>query len=745
MAIPLPVKDLSVKELIVRQISATRAALAFLAVMAGSTFSVALGADEKTLKEAESQLRDYVHYVKIARYDLANSFGQSVVDKLAKPMGKAEGDAAVTLTELVNLLENSGDLGRFEDAVGRGSRVSEVEKVSASLAHAYSQGKLEIARNASEITKSIGLLTGTQRQRLVARERLAAAGEYAMPQLLSALQKRDNPALVAETRQLMVDMGRQAARPLQAAVMGLDTGTQEAVIGILGDIPYASSSAVLCDVVANTKSDSVRKAAERALAKLDAKTGGSVSGQYLALGEQYYSGAESLTPFAKDEQQLVWNYDPQIGLTAVPVSTAVFHETMAMRESEEALRADPKNQQAVALWLASDFSREINAPKDYVHPLYKDRPEAMFYATAAGTDTLQAVLARALDNKDAQLARKAIAGLGRIAGPSAIKSSKGRNALSESLRFPNRRVQTDAALVLAGSSGGQTFDGAERVVPVLASAVREAGAKYALVLATDGEKSKMTGDGLRAAGYTVLPPAATAADLESAVSQVAGVDLVITSLPAKETAAVVAAVRGHSKLAASPVLVMTDLDGVNELGGKYDRDPMVRIARTGISAQQAAEAVNQLNNATIGSPLSAEEAADYQNRALDAIKAVAMSGSTSFAVADATGPLVAAMGDAKGGLKLKIADVLSMIGDKKAQQAIVDSALAANGAEMISLVNSATASAKRFGNLLEDRQVKRLIEAAGKTTTGEAGTSVSALLGALNLQSDRVVPLILAK
>lgn len=716
-----------------------------MAILAGSSFSTAIAADEKTLKETESQLRDYVHYVKIARYDLANSFGQAVVDKLAKPIGKAEGEAAVTLGEFVNLLENGGEIGRFEDAVGRGERIGEIESVSSALANAYSKGKLEIARNASEITKSIDMLTGTQRQRLVSRERLAAAGEYAMPQLLSAFQKRDNPALIAQVRQLMVDMGRQAARPLQAAVAGLDEGTQEAAIGVLGDIPYTSSVAVLNDIANTSKHAQCRKAALRALAKLGKSGAGNVAGEYLNLAEAYYSGAESLTPFPKDDAQLVWSYDPQLGLTARAVDTTVFHETMAMRTAEGALRADAKNQAAVSLWLAANFSRELNAPKDYVNPLYKDRPEPMFYAAAAGTDALQAVLARALDTKDAQLARKAISALGKTAGPSALKAGKGRNALIEALRFPNRRVQTDAALVLAVASGNQTFDGAERVVPVLASAVREAGAKYALVVATDGEKSKMIGDGLRAMGYTVLPPAATSGDVEGSVSAVAGVDLVITSLPAKETAGVVSTVRSHSKLSASPVLVMTDLDGVNELGGRYDRDVMVRIARTGISADQAAEAVRQITAATIGEALTTDEASDYQNRSLDAIKAVAMSGSTAYAVGDATAPLASAMTDAKGSLKLKIADVLSMIAEKKAQQAIVDAALAADGAEMIALVNSATASAKRHGNMLDERQIKRLLDAAGKTTTGEAGTALSALLGALNLQSDRIVPLILAK
>ncbi|HYD02401.1 MAG TPA: hypothetical protein VEB22_14335 [Phycisphaerales bacterium] len=642
------------------------------------------------------------------------------------------------------MLENSGEIGRFEEAVGRGSRVPEIERVSAALANAYNQGKLEIARNAAEITKSIDLLTGTQRQRLVARERLAAAGEYAMPQLLSAFQKRDNPALIAEVRQLMVDMGRQAARPLQAAAPRLDAGTQEAAIGVLGDIPYSSSRAVLNDLANNSKSDSVRRAASRAMAKLGMLSPAPVSAEYVKLAEAYYRGDESLTPFARDEQQLVWSYDAQTGLTARPVHTSVFHETMAMQAAEDALRADAKNQQAVSLWLAANFSREINAPKDYVNPIYKDRPESMFYAAAAGTDALQAVLGRAIDTKDAQLARKAIAAMGKTAGPSALKANRGRNALVEALRFPNRRVQTDAALVLAWASSGQTFDGAERVVPVLASAVREAGAKYALVVAADGEKSKMIGDELRGMGYTVLPPAAKASDVEGSVSSVAGVDLVVTSLPARETAAAVEVVRGHTKLSASPVLVMTDLEGVNELAGKYDRDAMVRITRTGVSPEQSAEAVRQITASTIGEPLSADEATDYQNRSLDAIKAVAMSGSAAYSVNDATAPLAAAMGDAKGPLKLKIADVLSMIGDKRAQQAIVEAALSADGAEMVSLLGSATASAKRFGNMLDDRQVKRLLEVAGKTTTGEAGTALSALVGALNLQSDRVVPLILA-
>lgn len=63
-----------------------------------------------------------------------------MVDETAKPIGKAEGEAAVSLAEFVRLLENSGDLGRFEEAIGHGSRVGEIRS-ALRLSNAYSHGK----------------------------------------------------------------------------------------------------------------------------------------------------------------------------------------------------------------------------------------------------------------------------------------------------------------------------------------------------------------------------------------------------------------------------------------------------------------------------------------------------------------------------------------------------------------------------------------------------------------------------
>ena len=51
-------------------------------------------------------------------------------------------------------------------------------------------------------------------------------------------------------------------------------------------------------------------------------------------------------------------------------------------------------------------------------------------------------------------------------------------------------------------------------------------------------------------------------------------------------------------------------------------------------------------------------------------------------------------------------------------------------------------SAKRFGNLLDQRQVDALVEFTSKAT-GDEATAAAALMGALNLPGTNIVPLIL--
>jgi len=719
--------------------------LVAIVLAAGSTLSSAWAADAKTLAEAREQLKDYVHYVRIARYDLANSFGQGVLDKMGAPFGKVEGEQAMSVAEFAKLVDESGEVARFEESAARGQRIAAIEKVSAQLNRAYELGKQSTARNPAQIDASIALLTGTQRQRLVARERLVEAGEYAVPQLLAALGNPSDPALRAEVRQLLVDMGRQSARPLQLALINLDSSAQESVAGILGDIPLTASVPFLAEAAAASKNEGVKRAAAVAIAKLTgSKAGGEVAlaPQFSAVARQYLAEVSSLTPFANESVQPIWVFDPATGLTGTAINSAVFHETMAMLVAQRALRADPTSKDALAVWIQADFAREIQSPAGYEHPLFKDRPEGAYYASAAGAEVLQSVLAQALATGDTQLARKAIDALSRTVGPASMSRSGANPALVAALRYPNRRVQTDAALALASAAGLASFEGSERVVPILAATVREAGVRSAVVVSGDTERANALAGMLRGQGFVVLAPAASAAEAEASAASATGVDLVVVALGPAAAQEAVSALRSSRAFTSSPVLVYSDAEGVFELGRAFGRDRMVAVVRSGIDPAASQEAIKQLTTTALGAPLTADEASAYQTRALAALRDVAIAGSPAMSVADATGPLVAVLNDPKVPNKAGVAGVLALINDKRAQQALVDAALKAEGDGITLLLGAAAESGKRFGNLLESRQIKALADLAANPAAPGA-TAASTLLGVLDAGGDRVVPMIL--
>jgi hypothetical protein len=74
----------------------------------------------------------------------------------------------------------------------------------------------------------------------------------------------------------------------------------------------------------------------------------------------------------------------------------------------------------------------------------------------------------------------------------------------------------------------------------------------------------------------------------------------------------------------------------------------------------------------------------------------------------------------------------------------MDSAVAASGDERIALLGKVADSAKRYGNLLEPRQVERALDLAANAPGHEA-TAAAALVGSLNLSNTNLVPLILQK
>ncbi len=680
-------------------------------------------------------LKDFNHYVRIARYDLAAGRATELLSRGIKPV------------EFVDLVEQSQEADRFQETVVRALRVSEVENQAAQLYKLFEQGKLARSRDPEQIKKNIENLTGSIQARLIAQQRLKAAGEYAAPQLLEALFDSGNRARQTEAQRVLIDLGRQSIAPLTASLMGVDAPRQEMIINVLGNIPYKTSLPYLAELAQKSTSAEVKQAATRAIERVAGSSGAAgedVSGLYLALGEDYYAEKSELTSFPGEDYQLLWSFDPSGGLQMTPVRTEVFNEAMAMKASERALKLNAGNEKALALWVASNFSREIQSPAGYDNPAYpSSRRDAMYFAVASGAKTSQRVLGRALDTRNTLLARRALAAVEATAGGSGLWATEDNRApLLEALTYQNRRVQYDAALALASAQIKDKFAGAERVVPTLASAIRGADAKFAAVLAPDNERYTAIRGILEKQGYSVLSFGRTVEEIAGPVSEVPAVDvLVAVGVTPEKLASTVDQVRTNVKLTATPVMLLTSPEGYTALRRQFERDGSVAVRQSAMADADISKAVEALVEAASGGPISGDEAKSYADRSLNALRDLAVSGNDVFNVHDAMLPLIAALETKDDTIQLRLAEILARIDDKAAQVAVMDTALAATGGQRVALLGKVADSAKRSGGKLEDRQVKRVLELATDADPATS-TAAAALAGALSLPNADLVPLI---
>lgn len=684
-------------------------------------------------------LKDFIHYIRIARYDVAGSVGRELLSRNPAPR------------DFVKLVDSAGETARFDESVGRAMRVASLEPLAGAMYKLYETGRLEAARDPKEIAENIAKLTGTVQGRIRASTRLKVAGEYAVPQLLTALMDRDNSALRSESQRVLVDIGSQAVIPLATAMVHADPAMQERLADVLGLIGHRSALPFLADVRMSSTIPNVKAAAERAIGRIDSGAlGASVSQLYVQLANRYYSQSRDVTSFPGEEFQLVWSYSPSSGLTMTGIRSSVFHEAMAMRLAERALELDASNEEALVIWLASNLRREIQQPEGYDNPAYPNtRRDAMYFAVTAGAGPSQGVLARAIDAKDTLLARLAIQAIEKTAGSKALTASgafggtASRQPLVEAMTYPNRRVQYESALALGASQPSGAFSGSDRVVPTLAAAVRDASSKFAAILARDNEQYQAVRKILEADGYVVLSRGATLAELAGPIAEVPAVDLLIAIDPnPSEFAPLVSEVRGTTRTAATPILALTIAEAYPDLRRRYETETSVAVRPLSIAPEQISKSASDLVMAASGGPIGADEAQAYAARSLRTLRDLALTRNAILPVEEAVLPLIKSLGETTGDIRMNVAEVLTLIPQQRAQAALMDAALATSGNERVQLLGKVAGSAKRFGNQLDERQVRRVLELAKSNDPAES-TAAAALAGSLSLPNADLLPLIL--
>ena len=412
--------------------------------------------------ELEDNWKDFLHYTAIGRYDLSQAFGQKIIDSAPDP---------VALFKLSQKTPNAySTLERMQ------AHSAELGDVSNKILKIIETGRYTLRIDPAVIRQEIKRLSTTRRGEIAAQARLKNAGEYAIPFMLDALADKSREKEFVNIANALPKIGRDAIRPLVAAMQTTDLKVKLEIIHALGKIGYGQPLAYLKYVAENDTSDQIRFVALATIKNIDPVAVKLPSTElFFQLAEAYYYHTSSLIP-TPGEFANIWFWDDQQQiLVRKEVSQDHFNELMAMRSCEWALRADETTGKAIALWIAAFFKAEA-AVSD--QPVYfaQGHADAMTYATTAGPEYLHAALERALDEKNKDVALGVVEALAANAGEKSLLYRIGtKQPLVKALSFSDVAVMQSAAIAIATAQPNTDFVGSSLIVENLAKAVKRSG------------------------------------------------------------------------------------------------------------------------------------------------------------------------------------------------------------------------------------------------------------------------------
>lgn len=684
---------------------------------------------------AQDLLEDFTHYALIANVDLAVASAQALMN------------SGISNAELATLLdEGKVTSKRFEDALARAHMVSAMASVAAELEQRVEAGRLDLARDPKRIEESVKMLTGAQRARTIAKQRLAAAKEYAVPALLQQITEGSNEQLRQACQDVLVQqIGGSGVAPLCEALMQLTGASQRIVCDILGAIKYPSAAPYLRELAqsANVETSS-REAAARAYAMVGGLERATLTSLYSELAARYFEEQQSLIVFPNEDSNNVWSYSTMSGLSPTPVPTAIFSEVMAMRIASRALRHDSTNTSAIDLFVAANLKRENDLPEGASDPIYgSNQYTSEFYATVFGTQTCLNVLGMGIDRLDTPLVRDAILALSKTTGGSNLFArGQGRQPLLEALNYPDRRVQYEGALTLGRALPQQSFSGDSGVVQILASAVRIGNKSLAMAIVDDEENRRVHTTHLEQAGFEIVGAGANLPALQVDIAKAVGVDLVVVRMNnPDETRKTLAALRGIPKTSAAPVVVIAGQIDASQLGREYREDRRVNVVLAGVQDKEFVAAIEAVMKAAAGGRITEAEAEEYAIQSLAALRDIAVSRNPVYHIAEAESALIDALNARSGGTRELVADILALIDSDTAQRTLFDAALDASDEEQVTLLLRVADSVRTFGDRAEKRHVDALVDLIAKSS-GATADAAAAVHGALNMSTTEAVKLI---
>ena len=680
-----------------------------------------------------------LHYILIGDATLAKASIQSLFD------------SEISDEQLAQLVDEKGIREKLERSLTRGRGMEGAAELVAELESRYLTGTRATSRNALRIEEAVQGLGGSMRQEMVSRQRLLAAGAFAVPALLKALEDGKNLKLAHSARSVLVEIKRLAVAPLCAALADLDPDTQRKVCEVLGEIGYPSSQPYIFDLATNpaTTAD-VRTAALRAYSRLGG-TSQDAASQYTALARRFFDQTPSLIPYAGDPNNVIWSYDNRNGLSGIAIPTTLYCETMAIQTATEALRRDPTSELALAIYVAADLRRSVfmrlleiqTSSESPESSILATRYSSEFFGTASGARIAQMALGFAIDASDVMLARECIRVLGANGGAATlIKPMSGRSPIIECLLFADRRVRFEAAVVLAKSLPVESFQQQALVVPVLASMIQSGGMSGAVIASVEEDRQSLA-TRITTAGANMVTTGASISEIEGKLPSGQTLDLIVIQGAHASVNDAIHTIRLSRSAATSPIVVIANGNDAAAFSLEFENDSRVSVFLASATDAQFLAAIESAAGAAGGIAMSPEESAKYLDESLAVLRMIAESSSAIFDVRVAEADLIGALATSSGTVKSSVAGVLALLSTDTAQRALMDSALSATSEDQAMLLMSVATSARKFGNLLQPSQIeslRTLIQDSSGSTADAAGQA----FGALGLPTSEVVKLILA-
>ena len=409
----------------------------------------------------EDNWNDFLHYTKIGRFDLASGYAQAVIDSNPDPV------------ELLMLSESNVQGYSILLKVKDNKPGSELARLTDQLLTVIEEGRYQRRSAPKIIAEEIRRLSSTARGKYAAVKRLKNAGEYAIVYMLDAMADDTRKDELPDIIWALPQIGKDAIRPLTTALQTDNIAVKSEVIKALGKIGYPQSLAYLKYVAEKDESGQLRQLAEESISEIDPAALKLPAAQlFYRLSEHYYDHSPSLAPIEESETGNIWFWDEQAKrLIMHKVDRDYFYELMAMRECENALKADSGFGMAIGLWVGSFFKAEAT---DLEMPDYfgAGHADAMTYATTAGPKYIHQALARAIKDENAYVALACVESLATVAGEKSLLYRMGIDQpLVRALRFNDKAVKFSAAIAIAAAGPQNQFPESSLVTGNLAAAL----------------------------------------------------------------------------------------------------------------------------------------------------------------------------------------------------------------------------------------------------------------------------------